>query len=56
MAVAKKYADFETLTPELIVSFVDKIIVHQMYALENGEKHQQIDIIFNFIGELEHSK
>lgn len=56
IAIAKKYADFETLTPELIVSFVDKIIVHQMYIDKNGEKHQQIDIIFNYIGELEHSK
>lgn len=53
IAVAKRYADFKVLTPELIVSFVDKIIVHQMLIDEDGQKHQQIDIKFNYIGELE---
>lgn len=54
IAVAKRYADFETLTPEIIISFVDKIFVHQMYLDDDGEKCQQIDIVFNFIGEFEH--
>ena len=54
IAVAKRYADFETLTPEIIISFVDKIFVHQMYLDDNGEKCQQIDIVFNFIGGFEY--
>lgn len=54
IVVAKRYADFEMLTPEIIISFVDKIFVHQMYLDDNGEKCQQIDIVFNFIGEFEH--
>lgn len=54
IAVAKRYADFETLTPEIIISFVDKIFVHQMYVDKNGDKCQQIDIVFNYIVEFEH--
>lgn len=54
IAVAKRFADFETLTPEIIIAFVDKILVHQMYLDDDGEKCQQIDIVFNFIGEFEH--
>ncbi|MDE5772165.1 MAG: recombinase family protein [Ruminococcus sp.] len=53
IAVAKRYADFEVLTPEIIISFVDKIYVHQMYVDENGCKCQQIDVVFNYIGEFE---
>lgn len=55
IAVAKRYADFETLTPEIIISFVDKIYVHQMYVDDEGNKCQQIDIVFNYIGEFEHN-
>lgn len=54
IAVAKKYADFETLTPEIIVEFVDKICVHQLQIDENGNKSQQLDIYFNYIGAFEH--
>lgn len=54
IAVAKRFADFETLTPEIIIAFVDKILVHQMYIDDDEEKCQQIDIVFNFIGEFEH--
>lgn len=55
IAVAKRYSDFETLTPEIIISFVDKIYVHQMYVDDEGNKCQQIDIVFNYIGEFEHN-
>ena len=51
IAVAKKYADFENLTPEIIFEFVDKVIVHQTVTDEDGNKSQKVDIIFNYIGE-----
>ena len=54
IAVAKKYADYENLTPEIISAFVQKIVVHETCIDEDGEKVQQIDIYFNYIGELEH--
>lgn len=55
IAVAKKYADFENLTPEIIVEFVDKIYVHQLRIDEDGNKSQQLDIYFNYIGSFEHN-
>lgn len=55
IAVAKKYADFENLTPEIIVEFVDKICVHQLRIDEDGNKSQQLDIYFNYIGSFEHN-
>lgn len=55
IAVAKKYADFESLTPEIIVEFVDKICVHQLRIDEDGNKSQQLDIYFNYIGSFEHN-
>lgn len=55
IAVAKKYADFENLTPEIIVEFVDKICVHQAQIDEDGNKSQQLDIYFNYIGAFEHN-
>lgn len=54
IAVAKKYADFENLTPEIIFEFVDKVIVHQTVTDEDGNKSQKVDIIFNYIGEFGH--
>ena len=54
IAVAKKYADFETLTPEIIIEFVDKIIVHQLQIDEDGNKSQELEIHFNYIGTFEH--
>lgn len=55
IAVAKKYADFDNLTPEIIFEFIDKVIVHQAVIDDNGNKNQKIDIIFNYIGEFEHN-
>ncbi len=55
ITVAKKYADFETLTPEIIIEFVDKICVHQARLDEDGNKSQQLDIYFNYIGAFEHN-
>lgn len=54
IAVAKKYADFKTLTPEIIIEFVDKIIVHQLQIGEDGNKSQELEIHFNYIGTFEH--
>lgn len=55
IAVVKTYANWESLTPEIIVSFINKIVVHQMYIDDDGEKCQQVDIFFNHIGEFDHS-
>ncbi len=49
---AKRYTCISVLTPEILRTFISKIVIH-----ERGEKHgrtspQQIDIYFRFIGEI----
>ena len=49
---AKKYTCISELTPEILRTFISKIVIH-----ERGEKHgrtspQQIDIYFRFIGDV----
>ena len=48
----EKYSSIEELTPEIICSFVDRIIVHEKRK-ENGHSRQEIEIVYNFIGAVE---
>jgi len=52
LALAHKYVnfDFDTLTNAMINEFIHKIIVHERMTDEHGDKHQQVDVYFNFIG------
>ena len=54
MDLIRKYvgAGIEELTPTMVNEFVKKIIVHEADQ-STGKRVQQIDIIFNFIGELD---
>ena len=51
IALAKKYADFEELTPLMINEFIDKIIVHESNGIRGFGRKQKIEIYFNFIGQ-----
>ena len=51
IALVKRYTEFEELTNAMLNSFVDKIFVHKSVKNEYGERTQQIDIHFNFIGD-----
>jgi len=55
LAVVKKYTDLTELTPEILREFVDKIIVHAPDK-SSGRRLQEIEIIYNHIGEFDHSK
>ena len=48
MKLVKKYSDIRELTPELIRSSVDRIIVHEKQK-ENGHYRQEVEIVYNFI-------
>ena len=52
LCLVEKYSSIEELTPEIIRSFVDKIIVHEKRK-ENGHYRQEIEIVYNFIGAVE---
>lgn len=52
LELAKKYTDFSELTPAMINSFVEKILVHQAHG-KGASRTQEIEIFFNFIGKIE---
>ncbi len=49
MLLIYKYSNFEELTPEILRSFIDKVIVHEKTKI-NGHYRQTIEIIYNFVG------
>ena len=51
-AVIRKYVGIRELTPTIINEFVKKIIVHAPDK-SSGHRRQKIEIVWNFIGELE---
>ena len=51
----KKYTDLTELTPEILREFIDKIIVHAPDK-SSGRRLQEIEIIYNHIGEFDRSK
>lgn len=55
LAIVKKYTELTELTPEILREFVDKIIVHAPDK-SSGRRLQEIEIIYNHIGEFDHSK
>ena len=51
ITLAKKYTDFEELTPLMVSEFIDKIIVHESNGIRGFGRKQKIEIYFNFIGQ-----
>ena len=51
ISLAKKYADFEELTPLMINEFIDRIVVHESNGVRGFGRKQKIEIYFNFIGQ-----
>lgn len=52
MKLVDKYSDIKELTPEIIRSFVEKIIVYEKRK-ENVHYRQDVEIVYNFIGAVE---
>ena len=48
-----KYKNFNELTPYMLNEFVEKIIVHERARKGSRDTTQQVDIYFNFIGQIE---
>lgn len=47
--IVKSYSQFDKLTPEILNSFIEKIIIFETEKIE-GKKYQQVNIIYKFIG------
>ena len=52
MKLAKKYTDFEELTPAMINEFVSKIVVHKAEGV-GADRKQEVEIFLNYIGRIE---
>ncbi len=52
VALAKKCINIEALTPEVIRTFISKIVIHEKSAKHSKSATQQIDIYFTHIGRL----
>ena len=52
ISIVKKYTDIQELTPQLVREFIEKIIVHDAQVID-GERIQEIEIVYNHIGTLE---
>ena len=50
-AIIRKYVGIKELTPAIVNEFIKKIIVHAPEKVD-GKRVQKVDIIFNFVGEL----
>jgi hypothetical protein len=52
IALVKKYTDFSELTPQMLIEFIEKIVVHDA-DYSSGERTQTADIYLNFIGKFD---
>ena len=53
MKLVKRHTSFEELTQTLLNTFIEKILVHEVEIDAEGKKHQEIEIVYNFIGSVE---
>ena len=51
-ALVEKYVDIPQLSPTIVNEFIKKIIVHAPDK-SSGKRKQQIEIIFNFVGQVD---
>ena len=54
LKLVKSYIEPEQLAPEILHMFVEKVVIHEPDK-SNGHRVQQIDIYYNFVGQLDMS-
>ena len=52
VALVKRYTDYSEITDTMINEFIDKVVIHETYR-QGGNKEQQVDIYFSFIGKVD---
>ena len=50
IAIVDKYTNIDSITPEIMSEFIDKVLVHKPIYDRNNKRHQTIEIYFNGIG------
>lgn len=51
-ALVEKYVDIPVLTPTIVNEFIKKIVVHAPDK-SSGKRKQEIEIVFNFVGQVD---
>lgn len=55
MRLVRKYTEITELTPEIVRTFIEKIIVHEKEKV-NGKNRQTVEIIYNCVGVIPYSE
>jgi hypothetical protein len=53
ISLAKETINIQTLTTSIVNTFIKQIIIHNPNNPRSKDRHQQIDIIYNFVGPFE---
>lgn len=53
LELIKRYESFDEITPYMLNEFVEKVVVHERARKGSVDTTQQVDIYFNFIGQIE---
>ena len=53
LALVRKYTELTELTAPLLNELIDKIVVHQAVNDEDGERTQEIEIFYRFVGKID---
>lgn len=56
VALARRYTDIRELTPEILRTFISKIVIHERPSRKKNESEQRIDIYFTHIGSMPDSE
>lgn len=56
VTLARKYTDIRELTPEILRTFISKIVIHERPSRKKSEGEQRIDIYFTHIGSMPDSE
>lgn len=56
VALARKYTDIRELTPEILRTFISKIVIHERPSRKKNDGEQRIDIYFTHIGSMPDSE
>ena len=50
--IACKYTDLQELTPEVLCTFITKVVIHERESKWSKTAEQQVDIYFRYIGNI----
>ena len=56
VSLARRYTDIRELTPEILRTFISKIVIHERPSRKKSEGEQRIDIYFTHIGSMPDSE